>query len=449
MAYYTKNKANESSLCSTLEGGGAHFFGLLDCNNFYASCERVFNPSLNGKPVVVLSNNDGCVIARSSEAKLLGIPMGEPAYKLKELIESNQVHVFSSNYVLYGDMSHRVMDTIASLVPDLEVYSIDEAFLLFDGFENIDLKAYGETIVKTTTRNTGIPVSLGIAPTKTLAKVASKFAKKYRDYNGVCIIDSEEKREKALKLTAVGDVWGIGRQWNKKLQYYSINTAWDFTQRTKSWVRHTLGVVGERTWLELRGTPCIEMDRPTAKKSICTSRSFGERLTEIESISEAIANFAAACAEKLRSQHSYGCVLTVFIHTNPHATNQPQYYNQVLMQLSVPTNDSSELISVALNGLKSIFKKGYRYKKGGVIVSDIIPERPLQADLFDTRDREKYRQVMMVMDSLNASYGKQKVKIAAQGFDRKWKLKNERLSPCYTTKLQDILIIKDEGCLSK
>jgi DNA polymerase V len=419
-------------------------FGLLDCNNFYASCERVFNPLLNGKPVVVLSNNDGCVIARSAEAKALGIPMGEPAYKLKELIESNQVFVFSSNYVLYGDMSHRVMNTIAAFVPDMEVYSIDEAFLLLDGFENIDLKSFGEKIVRTTIRNTGIPVSLGIAPTKTLAKAANKFAKKYKDYKGVCIIDTDEKREKALKLTDIGDVWGIGRRYAKTLRYHSVNTAWDFTQRTKSWVRHTMGVTGERTWMELRGTSCLEMEVPTSKKSICTSRSFGEKLTDLAPISEAVSNFAASCAEKLRKQHSYGCVLTVFIHTNPFATNQAQYYNQTVMQLSVPTNDTTELISVALRGLKSIFAEGYRFKKAGVIVSEIIPERPLQGDLFDMRNREKYNRVMVVMDSLNASYGKQKVKIAAQGFDRKWKLRNEKLSPCYTTKLDDILDVKAE-----
>ena len=414
-------------------------FALIDCNNFYASCERVFNPSLNGKPIVVLSNNDGCVIARSVEAKKLGIPMGEPAYKLKELIETNQVFVFSSNYVLYGDMSHRVMSTIATFAPDMEVYSIDEAFLLLDGFENIDLKEYGGKVVRTVTRNTGIPVSMGIAPTKTLAKMANKFAKKFKAYKGVCIIDTDEKREKALKLTEIGDVWGIGRRYSKKLQYYSVNTAWDFTQRSKSWVRHTMGVVGERTWMELRGTPCLEMETPVDKKSICTSRSFGERLTELAPISEAVANFAAGCAEKLRAQHSYGCVLTVFIHTNPFATNQAQYYNQKVMQLSVPTNDTTELINYALRGLKSIFAEGYRYKKAGVIVSDIVPERPLQADLFDTRNREKYNRIMNVMDSLNNSYGKQKVKIAAQGFDRKWKLKNEKLSPCYTTRLDDVI----------
>jgi len=419
-------------------------FGLIDCNNFYASCERVFNPALNGKPIVVLSNNDGCVIARSTEAKILGIPMGEPAYKLKELIEGNQVTVFSSNYVLYGDMSHRVMTTISEFAPEMEIYSIDEAFLLLEGFQHIDMKTYGKKVVRTVTRNTGIPVSMGIAPTKTLAKAANRFAKKYPNYKGVCVIDTDEKRGKALKLLDIGDVWGIGRQYATKLRYYSVNTAWDFTQRTKSWVRHTMGVTGERTWLELRGTPCIEMDRSTTKKSICTSRSFGERLTELEPISEAIANFAANCAEKLRKQKSLTSVLLVFIHTNPHATNQPQYSNQKVIQLPVATNDTTELINFALQGLKSIFEKGYRYKKGGVIVSEIVPERPLQGNLFDTKDREKFNKVMTVMDNLNASYGKQKVKIAAQGFDRKWKLKNEKLSPCYTTKLEDILEIKAE-----
>jgi len=419
-------------------------FGLIDCNNFYASCERVFNPLLNGRPVVVLSNNDGCVIARSAEAKALGIPMGEPAYKLKALIEANQVVVFSSNYVLYGDMSHRVMTTVAQFAPDMEIYSIDEAFLLFDGFENINLKEYGEKIVRTTTRNTGIPVSLGVAPTKTLAKLANKFAKKYKDYKGVCIIDTDEKREKALKLTAVGDVWGIGRQYAKKLEYYSIHTAWDFTQRSKSWVRHTMGVVGERTWLELKGTPCVEMDKTTTKKSICTSRSFGERLTELSPISEAVSNFAASCAEKLRKQHSLASVIMIFIQTNPNATNLPQHCKQVVLQLPVPTNDTTELINFALRGLKAIFAEGYQFKKAGVIVSELVPERPLQGDLFDTRNRDKFSRIMTVMDSLNASYGKQKVKIAAQGFDRKWRLKNEKLSPCYSTKLEDVLEIKAE-----
>ncbi len=414
-------------------------YGLIDCNNFYASCERVFNPSLRGKPIVVLSNNDGCVIARSNEAKALGIPMGEPAYKLKELIEKSEVAVFSSNYTLYGDMSHRVMTTIAGFAPDMEIYSIDEAFLLFDGYENIDLHELATRITTTVHRNTGIPVSLGIAPTKTLAKVANRYAKKYPGYKNVCLIDNEEKREKALKLLDIGDVWGIGRRLSKKLRYYSVNSAWDYTQKSKSWIRNQLGVVGERMWLELRGIPCIEMETASAKKTICTSRSFGERLTEIEPITEAVANFAAACGEKLRKQRSLASTILVFLHTNPHATNQPQYYNQILMQLPVATNDSSELVHFAKEGLKKIFATGYRYKKAGVIVNEIVPERPTQTNLFDTRQREKFHKVMVVMDTLNASYGNRKVRIATQGFSRKWKLKNEKLSPCYTTRLDDIL----------
>lgn len=418
--------------------------GIIDCNNFYASCERVFNPALNGKPVVVLSNNDGCVIARSAEAKALGIPMGEPAFKLKELIENNGVAVFSSNYVLYGDMSQRVMTIVGTMVPEMEIYSIDESFLYFNGFQHFDYKEYGTAIVQKVSRCTGIPVSLGVAPTKTLAKVANKFAKKYKAYNGVCVIDNEEKREKALKLTDIGDVWGIGRRYKKKLEYYSVNTAWDFTQKSKSWVKNQMGVVGERTWLELRGTPCIETESPKSKKSICTSRSFGEKLTTLEQISEAVANFSASCAEKLRKQQSTCNVVMVFIHTNPFVTNQPQYYNQAVITLPVSTNDSTELVRYAKQGLQRIFKEGFLYKKAGVIVADIVPEMPFQANLFDTKDRTKYHKAMEAMDVLNTRFGRQKVKIAAQGFDRKWKLKNERLSPCYTTNFDDILVIKAE-----
>ena len=417
-------------------------YGLIDCNNFYASCERVFNPSLNGKPVVVLSNNDGCVIARSSEAKALGIPMAEPAYKLKELIETHKVEVFSSNYTLYGDMSHRVMTTIASFVPDIEIYSIDEAFLDLNGFDLHNLQEFGLKIVRTTTKNTGIPVSLGVAYTKTLAKAANRFAKKYRDYKGVCIIDTDEKREKALKILDIENVWGIGRQYAKKLRYHSVNTAWDFTQKSKSWVRREMGVVGERTWLELQGTACIELDKHVTKKSICTSRSFGERLTEISDIAEAVANFAATCGRKLRSQQTLATSLMVFIHTNLNSTAQPKYYNQTIIQLPVPTNDTSELIHFAHHALESIFKEGYRYKKAGVVITEIVPERPLQANLFDTRDRAKYQKAMIAMDNLNDLYGNHKVKIASQGYGRKWKLKNEKLSPCYTTRFSDILIVQ-------
>ncbi len=417
-------------------------YGLIDCNNFYASCERVFNPSLLGKPIVVLSNNDGCVIARSNEAKALGIAMGAPIFKMKDLLDKHPIHVFSSNYTLYGDMSHRVMSTIASIVPDIEIYSIDEAFIGLDGYEFHDLKALGTNIVKTTTRNTGIPVSLGIAPTKTLAKVANKFAKKYPQYNSVAVIDTEEKREKALKLFPIEDVWGIGRRYAQRLQYYSIKTAWDFTQKSKSWVRKEMGVVGERTWSELRGIPCFELEVQSAKKSICTSRSFGQKLTELAPIAEAVSNFAASCGQKLRKQHSQASNLIVFIHTNPFNKELPQYYNQILVQMPVPSNDSTELIQFALAALQKIFKSGYQYKKAGVIVGDISPELPRQGSLFDERDRSKYAKAMKVMDSLNDRYGLQKVRVASQGFGRKWKMKNEKLSPCYSTQLREIIQVK-------
>ena len=416
-------------------------YGLIDCNNFYASCERVFNPALNNKPVLVLSNNDGCVIARSAEVKALGIPMGEPAYKIKDLINKHDIHVFSSNYTLYGDMSNRVMTTIASFVSDIEIYSIDEAFIDFVGFDLYDLKNLGSKIVRTTSKNTGIPVSLGIAPTKTLAKAANRFAKKYRDYNGVCIIDSDEKREKALKLLNIEDVWGIGRQYAKKLKYHSINTAWDFTQKSKRWIRREMGVVGERTWLELLGTACIELDRQTSKKTICTSRSFGERLTELTDISEAVANYAATCGRKLRNQKTLASGIMVFIHTNLNDTTHPPYYNQTIIQLPVPTSDSSELIFYAQTALKSIFKPGYRYKKAGVVITEIVPEFPQQTNMFDLRQRTKYKNAMIAMDNLNNLYGNHKVRIASQGFGRKWRLKNEKLSPCYTTRFDDILKI--------
>lgn len=417
--------------------------GLLDCNNFYASCERVFNPSLNDKPIVVLSNNDGCVIARSNEAKALGIPMGEPAFKLNRLIEKGAVHVFSSNYVLYGDMSRRVMAVLTAEVPDIEIYSIDEAFLNLTGIQS--LEAFGHTLTSKIKKGIGIPVGLGIAPTKTLAKAANYFAKKYPAFKGVCLMDTPEKIEKALKLMPIGEVWGIGRRLTKKLNYYDIKTAWDFTQKNKSWVRAKMGVTGERTWNELRTIPCLEMESPSARKTICTSRSFGERLTELAPISEAVATFASMCGEKLRKDHSYANTLLVFLHTNPFDSTQTTYYNQQIIQLPSPSNDSSELIHYARTGLEKIFVPGLRYKKAGVIVMDLVPERPLQTSLFDNRNREKYRRAMEAVDSINGTYGRHYIKFSSQGSDRRWKLKNEKLSPCYTTSLNDIITVFADG----
>ncbi len=413
-------------------------FGLVDCNNFYASCERVFNPSLNGKPIVVLSNNDGCVIARSNEAKVLGIKMGVPAYQIKDLVKKHDVAVFSSNYVLYGDMSGRVMSMLAELAPEIEVYSIDEAFLNLEGIQ--DLQTLGSKIVRQVTRGTGIPVSTGIAPTKTLAKVANKFAKKYPAYNRLCIIDTEEKREKALKLFEIGDVWGIGRRQAAKLEKQGVKTAYDFTQLPGSWVRKNMTVTGERTWKELRGISCIDMESaPPAKKQICTSRSFGKMVEDIDTMSEAIATHASACAKKLRQQKSYAMSLMVFIHTNNFREDLPQYWKNTIIKLSVPTSDTLEIVHYALEGLKSIFMPGYQYKKAGVIITEIVTSA--QLGLFDTVDREKREKLMQAIDKVNGEH-RHLVKLAVQGNGRDWKLKQEQLSKRYTTDINEVLTIK-------
>lgn len=412
-------------------------FGLMDCNNFYASCERAFNPSLNGKPVVVLSNNDGCVIARSNEAKALGIRMGIPAYQIQELVKENKVAVFSSNYTLYGDMSGRVMSLLSELVPSIEVYSIDEAFADLNGIQ--DLHSLGEEITRKVTHGTGIPVSLGIAPTKTLAKVANKFAKKYPAYHRLCIIDTEEKRVKALKLFEIGDVWGIGRRQASKLEKQGVRTAFDFTQLHASWVRKHLTVVGERTWKELRGVSCIELETaPPAKKQICTSRSFGKMIDDLGTLSEAVATHASACALKLRQQHSYATSLMVFIHTNNFREDLPQYWKNIVVRLPVPTNDTLEIVHHALTGLKNIFMEGYRYKKAGVIITEIT--RTAQLGIFDTIDRDKRERLMQAVDKINGSYHHH-VKLAVQGSGSEWKLKQEQLSKRYTTHINEIITI--------
>lgn len=413
-------------------------FGLVDCNNFYASCERVFNPSLNGKPIVVLSNNDGCVIARSNEAKVLGIKMGVPAYQIKDLVKQHDVAVFSSNYVLYGDMSGRVMSMLAELAPEIEVYSIDEAFLNLEGIQ--DLQTLGSKIVRQVTRGTGIPVSAGIASTKTLAKVANKFAKKYPAYNRLCIIDTEEKREKALKLFEIGDVWGIGRRQAAKLEKQGVKTAYDFTQLPGSWVRKNMTVTGERTWKELRGISCIDMETaPPAKKQICTSRSFGKMVEDIDTMSEAIATHASTCAKKLRQQKSYAMSLMVFIHTNNFREDLPQYWKNTIVQLPIPTSDTLEIVEYALSGLKTIFMEGYQYKKAGVIITEITTNA--QLGLFDSVDRDKRERLIQVVDKINGNH-QHHVKLAIQGSGRDWKLKQEQLSRRYTTDINEVIFIK-------
>ena len=410
----------------------------MDCNNFYASCERVFNPALNEKPVVVLSNNDGCVIARSNEAKALSIRMGVPVYQIKEEIQKYGIAAFSSNYTLYGDMSSRVMSISSSLVPEIEIYSIDEAFLNLDGIS--DLQSLGNEIVTRVIRGTGIPVSLGIATTKTLAKVANKFAKKYPGYNRLCIIDTEEKRIKALQQTLIGDVWGIGHRQATKLEKQGVKTAYDFVQLPGSWVRKYMTVVGERTWKELSGLSCIDMESvPPAKKQICTSRSFGKMVEDITTMSEAVATHAATCAKKLRQQKAYALSLMVFIHTNNFREDLPQYWKNTIIKLPVPTSDTLEIVHHALAGLNTIFMNGYQYKKAGVIITEIT-SGGVQQNLFDTIDRSKRERLMEAMDKINGNF-QHHIKLAVQGSGREWKLKQEQLSKRYTTDINEVLTI--------
>lgn len=416
-------------------------YGLVDCNNFYASCERVFRPDLIGKPIVVLSNNDGCVIARSEEAKKLGIEMGTPFYQIQEKIKQESITVFSSNYVLYGDMSARVMMILRDFVDQLEVYSIDEAFLDLSTYKRLNLREYGKKIVDTVKQNTGIPVSMGIAPTKTLAKIASKFAKKYKRYGGVCVMNTEEQRVKALKLFDVGDVWGIGRQYKNMLNNNGVMTAYDFTQKPEMWVRKRMTVNGARTWKELQGIPCVELEEAKAKKSICTSRAFGSLITDYNILSEAVSEFTANCARKLREQNSAATTITVFIHTNPFRENTIQYYASKTINLKVATNTSSELIRAALSVLREMFMPGYELKKAGVIVSTIIRADEVQGSLFDTIDRKQLNKADAAMDKINRIYGRNTLKVASQGFNKKWKLNNKYLTRRYTTNWNELLEI--------
>ena len=421
-------------------------FGLVDCNNFYCSCERVFNPALRTSPVVVLSNNDGCVIARSNEAKALGIEMGAPFYKVKAFLERNKVAVFSSNYTLYGDMSRRVMMLLAGFTPVLAQYSTDEAFIGLSGFgEGEALRSYGGRIVSTIDRGTGIPVTLGIAPTKTLAKVAAKYGKRYKGYGGVCLIDTEERRVKALKGLAVADVWGIGRRTVGKLEYYGVRTAWDFTQRSESWVRRELTVTGVRTWRELQGESCIDIEEQPGKKSICTSRSFPDRgLSQLAPLEEAVAPLASSCSRKLKEQDSCCRAVTVFAYTSRFRTDAPSSAINRTVTLTVPTNDLRELVSVAVGVLRSQWDASatFFYKKAGVIAWDICPSGTVQGDLFDTIDRSKQARLAAAIDAINRKNGYNTVKVAVQGTGHSWRMKHEHESGKYTTNIDDVIKVK-------
>jgi DNA polymerase V len=423
---------------------------LVDCNNFYASCERVFRPDLAGKPIVVLSNNDGCVIARSAEAKALDIPMGIPAYQVEPLVQKYGVHVFSSNYALYGDMSRRVMATLSMFTPEIEVYSIDEAFLNFDGLDFINLPAYSREIVQKTTQYTGIPISIGVGPTKTLAKVANRLAKKTPHTKGAWVIpDDALEIADVLKQVEIGEVWGIGRSHKNFLQKHGVETAYDFTQKPREWVSRNMKVVGLRTWEELRGRPCIGMEEElTEKQNICTSRSFGELLNDYNLLEEAVTYYATTCAAKLRQQKSFAGTVYVFAYTHPNRQDLPQYKARMWYALPTPTNSTLDIVKHALHCLRTVYKKKDRfgrpiyYKNAGVIVSGIVPEGEIQGNIFSAPTDKKHLQLMAAVDRINNLVGREKVTLATQGSSTRWKLRCEKLSNRYTTRLDQVVEIE-------
>lgn len=417
--------------------------GLIDCNNFFVSCERVFNPSLHNRPVIVLSNNDGCAVAISNEAKTLGIKRGVPFYQIKSIVEQNNIAVLSGNMRLYGDMSSRVMATLSSIIKEIEMYSIDEAFLDMQGWDYEQLQSVGHKIVKRVKQDTGIPTSLGIAPTKTLAKIASHFAKKYSGYNGVCIIDTPEKRIRALELTPINGVWGIGRQLSKQFQKYGIYKAIDFANMPYDNIKRIVNINGQRTWRELNDEPCIDIEIITPdKKQICTSRSFSKSITEIDSLINAVSSFATIVSRKLREQKSYAVSISVFIHTNAFRTDQEQYFKSSHIRLEEPTDDTLAITTTAVNALRAIFREGYAYKKAGVIITEIIDAKNYQPGLFSSpEEREKRHQLMTILDTINHSSNATDM-VHTASFDPEMKLvKKELMSNHYTTRLSDIITI--------
>ena len=411
--------------------------GLADCNNFYASCERVFNPKIKDKPVVVLSNNDGCVIARSNEAKALNIKMGQPAFKIKSILQKHKVHIFSTNFALYGDLSERVMNTLKSEINKVEVYSIDEAFLDFSDFSSFDRAM---SIRKKVKQWTGIPISIGIAPTKTLAKVANHIAKKSTK-EGVFVL-RERDITRSLQHLAVEDIWGVGRRSAFKLKQYGVYTALDFTNVNTEWLRRKFSINAVRLQKELKGERCYELELKKAKKkNICTSRSFGKETNNYNIIRQAVSNFANTCAVKLRNERSCCSKISVFLMTNRYKASAVQHFPHITLSFNTPTSDSFEIVSKANIALQTIYNNACIYKKAGVIVQSIVSKNEVQASLFDTIDRKKRNRLMCSIDKINMLMGRDKIRLAAQGFDRKWKLKQEKLSPCYTTRFSDILSV--------
>lgn len=430
-------------------------YGIIDCDNCYVSCERVFRPDLKDKPVVVLSNNDGCVVARSNEAKKMGIKAGTPYFQLAEQFPNQKIVVFSSNYELYGELTSRVVSIIRKEAPAYFRYSIDECFVYLDGMEKIDLKAWGEELHKKIKRNVGMPVSIGLAPNKTLAKMASHFAKKYQGYHHCCMIDSDEKRIKALKLYPIDEVWGIGRRYAARLEALGVKTAYDFAEHNQTWVKATFNnIVIERTWRELNGEDCVPNEEMAKKKNICTSRSFNGMITDLDGLRTHVSNYAARCAEKLRQQGTVASIVGVFLNTNAFREDLPQYWNFQEMRLVTPSSSTITIVKAANEVLQKLYRQGYHYKKAGVIVMGIGPNSPIQQDLFDINAEqfEKMKRLDAVIDRINKVNGTETIVLGSQQYtqkDGKGKanvfanaIKHDYKSKNPTTRWSDIIILK-------
>ncbi len=419
-------------------------FALVDCNSFFCSVEKVFHPGLRGKPVVVLSSNDGCIVALTPEAKAAGLHRGDPIFKVKDIIERNRICVFSTNMMLYAAMSKRIVSIMRESVSHVEQYSIDESFCDLHGYEqHFDIVEMMHQLRDKILLYTDVPVSVGIAPTKTLAKIGSKFAKQYKGYHGVCMIDTEEKRRKALSLFPLDDVWGIGRQTLAKLEYYGVHTPLEFADKSESWVRSHLTKPGYQTWLELNGHPCIDTTEIHRKKTICTSRSFGEMVSDFDSLKASIATFASSCANKLRGQSSGAKSVTVFIGSNRFREDLSQYNNSATVSLPVATSDTLEITKAAIQALQSIWHEGILYKRSGVIVSDIQANNSIEGHLFDPiRNRPERARLMKEIDKINHRYGLKTIQLAAEGDDNQaWKVKCEHRSGNYLTDADELLTI--------
>ncbi|MFI3294514.1 MAG: Y-family DNA polymerase [Rikenellaceae bacterium] len=419
-------------------------FGLCDCNNFYASCQRVFDPSLEGRPLIVLSGNDGCVIARSNEAKALGIKMGQPFFQIRQIVRQHKVAIFSSNFELYGDMSARVMQTLRSMVEEVEVYSIDEAFLWFDeDFSHEQLKDYGHRISDTVRRHTGIPVSLGISHTKTLAKVASRLCKLYPRLQGCCVMVRDQDIAKVLEWFPISDVWGVGRKSVTKLREVGVTTAAQFCQLSPEWIRSALSVTGLRTWKELHGESCIEFDEiPSSRQSIMVSRSFSHEIYDLDEMIQAVTSFATSASVKLRREGSVASMMQVFIHTNGHRADAYQYSESESIRFPTPTDSTLEIVKYAIDVLRRIYLEDFGYKKAGVLLYDLSSNLGIQSSLFDNVDRLAHRALMRQVDMLNDELGRGSVRLASEG-DGVLSVRGEHLSPRYTTSWDDILIVKN------